>query len=207
MKWKLNLESPLVSGMTAVFDLIVLNLLWILTSLPVITAGASTAALYRVVLDMHQHKHSSNLKRYFSAWKENWKQASILWIPSVAVFALFVYGVSVIGWTELPLKLPLCFALLLVLMVNAYGYAYLCFFQDTVATVLKNSLLLALRYLPRTALMIAINLLPFILLILSPDLFIICLIFWLMIGVALSAYINGKLILHAFAQILGARED
>ena len=205
MRWKLNIESPLVSGMTTASDLLFLNFLWLLTSLPVVTIGASNAALYRVVMDMHQQKGGGLLKRYFRAWKENWKQATVIWLPTAAVIALFFFVFhsfeTLNGMLGVPVKLILCFIMLLTVFINGYAYAYLGFFEDTVAVVLKNSLGAAIQKLPVTALIVFINLVPVILLVYSVELFMILLIFWLLIGIALSAYLNAKMILGVFEQV------
>ena len=49
-----NLDSPVMQGLSKVADLIVLNLMTVLCSLPVITAGAARAALYDAVTRMLQ---------------------------------------------------------------------------------------------------------------------------------------------------------
>lgn len=205
MRWKLNLESPLISGMTTIADLLLLNFLWLVTSLPIVTVGASTAALYRVAMDMHQQKGDRLLKRYFQAWKANWKQATAIWIPSAAVLVLFLAAFrsfeTLDGILGAPVKLVLCFVTLVMILVNAYAYAYLGFFEDKVAVIVKNSLGAAVQKLPITALIALINLAPLILLVFSVDLFLILLIFWLLIGVALSAYGNAKMILRVFSQV------
>lgn len=204
MKWKLNIESPLVSGMMTASDLLILNCLWILTSLPVVTIGASTAALYRVVLDMHLQADGGNIKRFFRAWKENWKQATMLWLPTLAVLVLFFFVFQsfeiLAGSIGFAIKLLLCLVTLVTLMINAYGYAYMCFFEDKLITVAKNAFGLAVQKLPITAGMVLINMAPLILLVLSAQLFMILLIFWLLIGVALSSYINAKMIFRIFNQ-------
>jgi len=205
MRWKLNLDSPLMRGVGIASELVFLNILWILTSLPVVTIGASTAAMYRVVLDMHLQIDGSNVKRYFLAWKENWKQATMLWLPTLAVLVLFFFVFQSFeildGSLGLAVKLLLCFVTLATLMINAYGYAYLCFFEDTLSTVVKNAIGLAVQKLPVTAGIVLINIAPIILLVFSVELFMILLIFWLLIGVALSSYINAKMIFRIFNQV------
>ena len=47
-----NYDSPFWSFMSRLADLIILNLLWIVFCIPVVTIGASTTAMYRVTLNM-----------------------------------------------------------------------------------------------------------------------------------------------------------
>ena len=81
------------------------------------------------------------------------------------------------------------------------------FFDDRLAVILKNALGAALYRLPVSALIVLINLAPVLLLVFSVDLFIIALIFWLLIGVALSAYGNGKMILKVFQKVFLQPEE
>ena len=47
-----NMDGPVMRGLTRVFDLVLLNLLTVLCSIPLITIGASLAAMHSVLLKM-----------------------------------------------------------------------------------------------------------------------------------------------------------
>ena len=57
-----------------------LNLLWFVCSLPVFTIGASTAALYDVTLQIAREEDPPLTSRFFKAFRENFRQATILWL-------------------------------------------------------------------------------------------------------------------------------
>ena len=65
-----------------------LNLLWMVCSLPVFTAGAATAALYDVTLRIVREEDPPLTTRFFRAFRENFRQATVLWLILLGVGAL-----------------------------------------------------------------------------------------------------------------------
>ena len=77
-------------GMERVWSLIVLNVLWLVRSLPVATMGASCAALYQVLGKLIAGEDGHVARQFFRAWGENWKKATPVWLILLAVAALFL---------------------------------------------------------------------------------------------------------------------
>ena len=61
-----------------------LNMLWFLCSIPVFTAGAATAALYDVTLRISRGEEPPLTSRFFRAFRENFRQSTILWLGLLA---------------------------------------------------------------------------------------------------------------------------
>ena len=72
-------------GMERVWSLIVLNVLWLVCSLPVVTMGASCAALYQVLGKLIAGEDGHVARQFFRAWGENWKKATPVWMILLAV--------------------------------------------------------------------------------------------------------------------------
>ncbi len=83
----MNLHGKLADLFSLIVDLVILNVLFVLTSLPVITLGASVTALYSVTLRRVRGEETSIAKAYFLAFKGNFLPATggllLLGIPSV----------------------------------------------------------------------------------------------------------------------------
>ena len=62
-----------------------LNLLWFVCCLPIVTIGASTAALYYCTLKIADDEHTHMAPMFFRAFKENFRQATVLWLILLAV--------------------------------------------------------------------------------------------------------------------------
>ena len=157
-------DAPFWGVMGRVFDLVVLNWLWLLTSLPLVTLGASTTALYTVTLRMARGEDSHNLSGYLRAFAGNLKQATALWLLYAAAAAWLVLGSSVMSHSGQPFLQALAIAeaglLVLVLLGLPYAFALQARFSNTVRGTILAAQTLALRILPISAAVAALVLAP-----------------------------------------------
>lgn len=70
-------ENPVWLFMGKLVDMVVLGGLWLLCSLPVVTIGASTAALYYVTLKLAKDQEGYVVSDFFHAFRENLKQGIV----------------------------------------------------------------------------------------------------------------------------------
>ena len=85
-----SLDSPLFSFLNKVADLILLNILTMICCLPIITIGASMTALHYVVLKMVRDEESYIVRSYFKSFRQNFKQATIIWLILLLVGAVLM---------------------------------------------------------------------------------------------------------------------
>ena len=81
-------DSPLYRFLARLWDMIKLNFLWLVFSLPVVTMGAATVAAYSVTLKMVDEREGYVGRQFIKAFKENWKQG----IPLGLIFLAAVYA-------------------------------------------------------------------------------------------------------------------
>lgn len=86
-----NYDSPFWSFMSRLADLIILNLLWIVFCIPVVTIGASTTAMYRVTLNMVRGEGSGVVRMFWDAFRLNLKQAVLIFLILLIPVLLVVY--------------------------------------------------------------------------------------------------------------------
>ena len=84
-----NLDSPLMTFLSKMADLMILNLLTLLCCLPIITAGDAMTALYYMTIKMVKNEECYIVKGYFKSFKENFKQATIIWLIALVVGIIF----------------------------------------------------------------------------------------------------------------------
>ena len=146
--------------MGIVFDLAVLNVLTLLCSLPVITAGASFTAMHYVLWHMVRGEESYVSKQFFAAFKQNFRQATLLWLGCLAVIA--VLGVDALAAQQLSAdRRWMAFAALAVVAVAALAVAEMFFvllsrYQNDTLAHLKNAALLAVGSFPRVLAIVVI---------------------------------------------------
>ena len=86
-----SVDSPFYRFMVKLFDVIKLNFMWILFSLPIVTIGASTVAAMTVALRMVDDEEGYVCRSFVKAFKENWKQGIVLGLISiVAIYAVYL---------------------------------------------------------------------------------------------------------------------
>lgn len=128
MRRLFDMESPLMGFLFKVFDSIVLSVLWVLCSLPVVTIGASSAALYTAVLRCLRKEESYLLRTFLGAFRENWKRSTLTWLVALAVLALLFLDAMVFRFLLLGGDtLGNLYWVILVLLCVAFTWtAYLC---------------------------------------------------------------------------------
>ena len=84
-----NLDSPVMVALTKMADLIIVNLLAFFCCLPIITVGASMTALHYVVLKIVRDEECYIVKSFFKSFKENFRQATVIWLIEVLLIIIF----------------------------------------------------------------------------------------------------------------------
>ena len=196
-----NPDSRIMIFLSRVADLVILNILWLVCCIPVVTIGASTTAMYHVIRHWQKDSVSSIMRDFFQSFKEDFKQATpvylILLIPTVAV----VINAMLIFNPDNSAAVP--FYLLVIWFISALiVYPVMAFFADSIFKTLRNAMVLALANLPRTILISVLNLLPVILLFVNLSFFLQSSIFWLLIGGALVAYLNMSILKPVFKKLV-----
>ena len=63
-------DNVIVRALNKICDMVCLNVLWLICCIPVFTIGASTTALYTVMLKMVKNEEGYIFRGFFKAFKE-----------------------------------------------------------------------------------------------------------------------------------------
>ena len=149
-----------------------LNLLWMVCSLPIFTIGASTTALYYACLKIVREEGFNAAGLFFHSFKQNFKQATVLWLIMLTV-GIFLggdayilnhlrtttTGAIAVFWTIL-MALIIAAAVVYVIVL-LYLFPLLASVENTNFAMLKNSFLIGTHYLFSTILMFVIHFVMF----------------------------------------------
>ncbi len=97
-----DINNPVWRFMGRLADIFLLTVLWAVCSLPVITIGASTTALYYVTLKMAEGKEGYIIKDFFGSLKENFGHATPVWLIMLAIGLFF--GWDLYYYYHLPMR-------------------------------------------------------------------------------------------------------
>lgn len=140
---KLNMDSPVIDYVNTLLSYIVLNFLFILCCIPIITVGPAVAALYEVMLREARGEYGYLYRRFLKAFREMFFQA--LGMSLFFLVLLLFVSFSMVFWYSyggvLPMAACVLLAVLLLLTVGAglYGFPLLARFQNTVRQTVRNA--------------------------------------------------------------------
>lgn len=129
-------------------DLILVNILWLICSLPVITIGASTAALHSVVRKMAACEYYTVWRGFWHGFRENWKQGTAVALILGLVLGIswfdFTVGLRSPGLTGIACQLLGVLGLIAGVFTLSLAFPVLTRYRLPLKTVLKNALLLSI---------------------------------------------------------------
>jgi uncharacterized membrane protein YesL len=154
-----NMDSPIMRFMTKVADIMILNLLFIVTSLPIITIGAAWTSLYYVSMKLIRDEEGGIVRGFFHSFRMNFRQATILWLGTVAVFAVLIADLLILARIDSPYAAAMNTGILILgivfVMILQYLFPLVAKFDASLIQTLKNACLIAMGHLPKTVLMTA----------------------------------------------------
>ncbi len=146
--------------MSELVTLLLLNILTIICSIPIVTCGAALASLHYCIMKMVDEEDTHVASMYFKQFKDNIKSVTPAWLIFLGFGAFLYFDYSTIGSVEgdgknIPLVLIYA-GCIVYLAVYVWFFPLAAKFENGVAAKFKNSFLMAIGALPRTAAMMII---------------------------------------------------
>lgn len=158
---------------TLLGDLMILTLLWTLTSLPLITLGASTTAMYYVTTRQLSNREGYVSRDYFRSFKENFLQATGVTILFAVIFAVLRINLYILPGNS-PI-FPIQFVLIAVAVAMlVFVFPVLSRFKLNFFELLRTSFFLAIRHFPTTITCLVLLFAAYLLVLRWPIAFIVC---------------------------------
>lgn len=157
-----NYDSPLMSGLGKIADLIILNLLTLLFCIPIVTIGASLTACNYVALKIRRGE-GYVVRNFWKSFKENLGQSTVIWLIVAISECLCLYVTvffRVEGTMATISRGVILGALILWLFIGCWVFPIQSKFVNKIRVTFRNAFFFAFRYLFRTILMVVINLVP-----------------------------------------------
>lgn len=201
-------DSPFMQKLALVGNLIFLNILWLICSLPLVTMGAATAALYHVVFQYQTADETAVVKPFFQAFAKNFKQATLLWIPTLLITVVLILDLRYLfafGGSTL-MGVVIFLVSMVFLLIQPQLLPQVARFHNKLGVIIKNAALLTLLHMPSSLLMAALNVLPIVIFFAFPTAFMQWLPLWVGIWFSLVAYMNGRMLLKQWAKLMPKTE-
>ncbi len=192
-----NMDNKFFRFMGRVADLMILNIVFVLCCIPIVTIGPAITAMYYVTLKMVRNEESYIVKGFFHSFKQNLRQGIVINLILLAVAGLLYLDLGVINNNDMGIVGKIMYVLIWMAMVLyafvfVYIYALLSRFFNTIKNTFTNALLIAIRHLPMTILLIALTVCP-VLIFFIPHAAAagLILLLYILMGFACVAYVKS----------------
>ncbi len=206
MQFLFSPDSKIMQFLGRLYDIAVLNLLFLVTCVPLVTIGAASTALYSVVFAMDTDREGGILSTYFRSFRRNFWQSTVIFLAlalfggascmNVLIFSRMSGGIGV-ALSGLALLI-----LLVIAQTSAMVFPLVSQFQNTTMAMVKNAFLLSLANLPRAMLAAVVNGIPMLLVLLSPYLFLQLGGLWMFLYFGATAYFLSRVLKKVFDPLI-----
>ena len=154
----LNYDSPFMTGLRKLVNYVFLGILWVIASIPLITFGAATTAMFYTAENIVRKDREKLFSTFWGSFRTEFKQATVLWIIAVLLIVPLTVNAYLLWTMELPSYI---YAVLFISVLFGFcwmqlWFVYLSTFEDTVRTVLGNTFRVVLTRVPWACLMLLI---------------------------------------------------
>ena len=154
----LNPDNRVMRIITKIADSVFLNILWFIFSLPVVTAGAATTALFDISLRMVNDEEGALFQGFVKSFRSNFRSSTRTWLILLAAgivfgvdgYVLFHMRFSNAFWTIITAVFLIAAAAYLIILM--YVFPLMARFENTSLAMIRNSLMIGMRFLICTAL-------------------------------------------------------
>jgi uncharacterized membrane protein YesL len=148
------LDTRVYRWLEVATDFFLLNLMWLVACLPVVTIFPSTAAMFGVVRDWVRQREGSLTRTFVARFRENFGQSlliGVVWtVFGVALVLDFLVANQLSYWPSVVMKSVLVLASSVYAFGSVFLFPVMVHYDTDWKTVIKNSLLLSIGRLPIT---------------------------------------------------------
>ncbi|SFH86226.1 DUF624 domain-containing protein [Pisciglobus halotolerans] len=191
-------EGKIYSGMERIYQILLLNSIFIISCLPVVTIGVALASAYGTAYKMIDHSEGVLYKEYLRQLKLNMLPATKLWVLILAVigagFWTFPYVQSFMVGNKIAYYLTMVFITFLVLM-SLYLFPLIARFDNSLSGTVVNAMILSFKHLPQSIIVFFITIGGVVIVpIYLPKLLFV----WLFTGIGTVIFINANILMNVF---------
>lgn len=207
-----NMDNGFWRAMGKVADILILNILFVICCIPIITVGASYTALYTVMLKLVKNEESYIFRGFFKAFKDNFKQATIIWLIMLFMGIFLVADVFLTAYSSSTVLAVLHYVFIVFLFIYAamfhYVFPILSKFDNTIFNTIRNSLLMGIAHFPWTIVILVVSAVPIIACVIDLNLlFTIVLPLMLFAGFAGLAFVKSHIFNKIFKRYIPEETD
>lgn len=158
-----NYDNPIWRFVGRIWDLFILNILWIVCSIPIVTFGASTTAMYYCTLKIARDRDSGGIfSMFFHSFKDNILQSTIIWVIMAIIGGILFFDIRFFSVyapiNNTVIKMIVftitCFLIMLWMFIFLYVFPIQAKFINPIKQTFKLALFMSVKHLVRTVIML-----------------------------------------------------
>lgn len=155
MRGLFAIDGNIYKYMLKLYEVMVLNLLFIIASLPIVTIGAALTALYDVTLRMQVGTEKEMTVSFVKSFRKNGMQATKIWLTFLSFMAIACLVTSLVNGHPVVLFPLLCLSVLMVGTLP-YTFSLVATFENKTGIMMRNGLMLAIQHVPHMLIMLSV---------------------------------------------------
>lgn len=192
--------------MTRIGIIIAANFLFVLTTVPVITAGAGFAALHYTMMKMMRGDGEINpFKTFWQGIKTNWKQATVIWAGLIVLAVLLRlewFWCGQFGGVFLQFRIGFVAIGAAALVLGLYIFPVMAAFKASIVELIKDSIYFVFRKVLYLPVILFFSVFPMILTYTDAKMFPLYGFLWVTCGFSLVCLVTDALLLRVFTPYL-----
>lgn len=207
-----NEDNFLYIILSRIWDIVLVNILFIVCSIPIVTIGPAFTAMHHVTLRIVKGNNPGTFKTFFRAFKQNFKQSFIVWLISLVCIVVLLSNIQFLQTIT-----PTSFAsflyyasyimLIFIIIMNLYIHPVIAAFEGALKTQIRNSVIFIFSKLSYAFIMFFVWAFPLSLAYIDTGLQPLYAFCWAFFGFATAAYINSTFLYKLFKPYLPEDED
>ena len=189
-----SLESPLVQKLSFFFDFMMINMIYILCCVPIVTIGAARAALFTCGKRWAE-KEDAGMLVFLKAFFKNLKTATPVWIVMALVGAFLAWDVFLLLNNAFPAEWLMWVVLVIpcffYVVVSSQLFQMVAHYNCTVRQYLKNALLVGIAHPLCLIVNIGLAIMPYFTLFYNFSMFLQLTLVWILGIFSFQGYLSG----------------
>lgn len=206
-----DLDNPVFRFLSRIVDLVVLNVIFLISCIPIFTIGTALSSLYYVCINDWDPQNAHIIKKYTKSFKENFKKSTVIWFIMLAAGVIVGTDLWYVlsqwrnsGNDNFRIGIILCIiCLILYLCIFTYVWPLQAKFENKISRTIQNALSLAVAHLPETVISWCIVGVAGYLVVQ----YTIMLAMFLILLCSTVAYIQSSLFRNVFRPYLGSEDE
>jgi len=154
------IDSKLYGLVEKFANLLILNALWLICSLPILTIGPATSAMLSVVRQWKLHEDTSSVRNFFHYFKENFRYSFIIGLFFLGYSVILFFNLFYLNQDQSGIKIimliPLLVITFFILCLSAYIFPIISHYKLSFKKTIHNAFFMSIYYFPTTILLFLI---------------------------------------------------